>query len=118
RDWSSDVCSSDLFVTNVRNSIDFLLVYQISRTLNHFGFVYLVRNLRYNNTLPSVDFFEVRFRTDHHSSSTGFIGFTNTLVSVNHTSGWKVRCLDVSHDFLYLNVRIVNISQYTVNNLR
>src|SRR5690606_2371847 len=73
RDWSSDVCSSDL-----------------------------------NASLGS----------DHNTSTPCFKGFTNTVITVYHTTGREIWSFDVLHKLIDLDIMIVYISNGTIHYFR
>ena len=55
--------------------------------------------------------------THHDASTTGLVSLTHTGKTVYVSSRREVRCLDVLHESVQINVRIVNISAASVNHL-
>ena len=55
--------------------------------------------------------------THHDASTTGLVSLANTGKTVYVSSRREVRCLDVLHESVQINVRIVNVSAASVNHL-
>ena len=94
--------SHSVFVTlvfNSRNSLNLLFFHQCSLMFYHVGFDNLVRH-RGNHYLLCIGMLVLLnvSRTSYDNlTSSGMESTPHSVISVNHSSGRKIRCLDVVH---------------------
>ena len=76
----------------------------------HFLLVHHVRNLgHYDGLTAIVVDFDFRLGTDHDSASSCFISVLDALNALDKTSGREIRSLDILHETVRVNVRVVDI---------
>ena len=105
-------------ITNLRNTLDTLIIHQIRTLLNQRSFINHVRNLRHNYLLFTILIrIKCRISTNYDTTSTRLKCIFNPLNTVYGTSCWKIWRLDVLHQLRYRNVTIINICSNTINHL-
>jgi hypothetical protein len=82
------------FITNICNSFNFLSFTRsavrliISALLTWYGISEtIIHSLPSTSSKPTL--------AHYHSSSSSFECFTNTFITINNTSSWKIRCFDI-----------------------
>ena len=102
--------SAGAFVVDVGDALDFLFIGQLGYLLNHLPFVHHIGNLRNHNGLTTlVVYFDFCLGTDDHTAAAGLVGFLDAGLAHDDTAGGEIRTLDVLHQFIGGNLRIVNI---------
>ncbi len=62
--------------------------------------------------------FNLSFRSDHDTSAACLVCLFHAGISINSAARWEIRRLDVAHQFLYCDFRIVKKSNRSVDCLR
>src|SRR5699024_4080257 len=106
------------FITDIRNSFDFLFLDQLGNTLLQGFFVYLVWQCIYDNRLASViHVFEVGIRTHDYATTTSPVPFTDSGHAINSAPSWKVRSRNIFEKLVYCAIGILKAIQTTINYL-
>ena len=82
------------FVSEIRDSVNLLILYQFSNLLNETRLIYHIWKLRHHDTVLSIlHGLDIRDSPNPDLAPSGAIRFFNPGRSEDHSSGWKIRSL-------------------------
>ncbi|OPZ46606.1 MAG: hypothetical protein BWY95_01699 [Bacteroidetes bacterium ADurb.BinA104] len=111
-------CSVRL-VIDIGDSFKLLVVDKVSYPPDHVSLVDHVGNFSDDNTLSSrMGQFNLRLGPDNYPSPAGFISLSYPLLAIDYTPCRKVRSLDMVHQPLGGNFRVINVSCNGINCFR
>ena len=104
-------------VVNVRYAGNLTLLHEVGNASHEVGLVYAVRNLCYDNFVVRVAAFDFRLGAHHDASASSLVSLLHTSQTVDISTRREVRSLDILHQSVYVDVRIVDICAAAVNHL-
>ena len=104
-------------VVDVRDARNLALLNEVGNAGNEVGFVHTVRYLGHNNLVVSVATLYLRLCTHHDTSATCFVSLAHALQAIDICACREVGCLNVLHQSVGVDIRIVDICAAAVDNL-
>ena len=104
-------------VVNVRYASNLALLHEVGNASHEVGLVYAVRNLSDDNLVVRVAAFDFRLGTHHDASASSLVSLLHTRQTIDISTRREVRSLDILHQSVYVDVRIVDICTASVNHL-
>ena len=99
-DFDNDTHIAFGLVADTRDTFDLLIVHEVSDILHEVRLHYTIWQLANHDTLATVVFgLDLCFRTDDDTSATCLVCIAHALITVDSTTCWEVRCLDMLHEF-------------------
>ena len=105
-------------VVDIGYAFDLLFVGKLGNMLDEFCLIDAVRNLGDDNAVVLAFALDFGLAADHDFAATGLIGLSNTIVTKDDAARWEVGSLDVLHQFVNSNLRIVDIGTDAIDTLR
>ena len=108
-DDDADTLTGSL-VVDVGDALDFLVLDHLADLLDHLLLVDHIWNLGHNDGLTAVvSDLDLGLGADHDLSTAGLIGFLDSADTHYDASGREVRTLDVLHQPVRVDVRVVDV---------
>ena len=104
-------------VVDVRDARNLTLLNEVGNAGNKVGFVHTVRYLGHNNLVVSVATLYLRLCTHHDTSATCLVSLAHALQAIDICACREVGCLNVLHQSVGVDIRIVDICAAAVDNL-
>ena len=102
--------SAGAFVVDVGDALHLLLVGQLGDLLDHLPLVHHIGDFRDHDGFTAlVVYFNFCLGTDDHAAAAGFVGFLDAGLAHDDAAGGEIRSLDVLHQLIRGNLRVVDV---------
>src|SRR5690606_11523888 len=96
-----------------------LIIHQAGSLLDHVRLVDQIRDLTDNDALPVVTInFYFGFSSHYDPAAPGLKCFLNPRITIDYSSGWKIRSFNMLHQFGNGYFIIFDISNYSIDYFR
>ncbi len=104
-------------VVDVGNALDLTFFHQVGDVLDQLGFVDTIGDFGDHDLVMGIGALDFSLGAHDDASATGLVGISHTLYAIDVGSSREVRGLDIFHQPIGVDVRVINISTATVNHL-
>ena len=104
-------------VIHVGHTFNLMLGSQVGDISHQIGLVDTIRNLCDHNLIVRFATLDLSLGTHHDTSTTSLVSVFHTLQTIDIGACWEVRTRDVLHQSFCVDIRVVDISTATVDDL-
>ena len=105
-------------VVDIGDAFNLLFVGKLGNVLDEFGLINAVRYLGDDNAVVLTLALNFGLTANHDFAATGLIGLSYAIITIDDTARWEVGSLNVLHQFVDGNLRIIDIGTDAIDTLR
>ena len=104
-------------IVHISNTLNLVLIGKVCNVCYEISLVNAIRNLCNHNLIVSLATLNLSLGTHHNTTTTSLVGIAHSLQTIDVCACGEIRTWDILHQSISIDIRIVDISTATINNL-